>query len=96
MAFVSTLIFTIFFLSSVFSQNNSEADYYYEKGRIEYESEMYGFAEENLTRTLSIDPSRYRACAMLGDIKLKRKKREEALAWYNRSLELNGNQDDIL
>lgn len=94
MGVVSTVFSALFFLTPVFFQN-TDAAFYFQKGTVEFENAMYGYAEENLSRAVSFDPSLYRAYEMLGDIRLRQERRLEALAFYDRSLAENEAQDAV-
>jgi tetratricopeptide (TPR) repeat protein len=94
MAFVSTVFSAIFFLAPFFSQNG-DASFYFQKGTIEFDQGMYSFAEENLTRAASLDPSLHQAYNMLGDIRILQKRHHDALTFYGKSLEINDAQDSV-
>ena len=94
MGVVSTVFSALFFLTPVFFQN-TDAAFYFQKGTVEFENAMFGFAEENLTRAVALDPTIYRAYEMLGDIRLRQERRLEALAFYDRSLAQNDLQDAV-
>jgi tetratricopeptide (TPR) repeat protein len=87
------IFLTHFFLAQFFSQN-SDAAWFLEKGTVEFNAEMYSFAEENLHRAVSIDPSLFKAYALLGDIEIKKKHHHEALGFYSKSLIAFEAQDD--
>lgn len=78
----------------VFSQTDDSA-YYFQKGKIEFDETMYSYAEENLTRALSINPKIPAAYEMLGDIRLKKKHHREALSFYTQSIAVQENQDTV-
>jgi tetratricopeptide (TPR) repeat protein len=52
-------------------------------------------AEKSLLRAIQIDPSSYSAYKALGRLRLATNRRKEALDAYQRSLALNGSQNDI-
>jgi len=70
-------------------------DYYYEKGKLQYKTEMYDYARYNLEKALDLNPSLYQAAALLGHIHRIQNRKLRAIELYERSLSINGRQPDL-
>ncbi|MFW5807825.1 MAG: tetratricopeptide repeat protein [Spirochaetota bacterium] len=73
------------------------ADYahFEKKAIIEYDAEMYDFAQENFENAVRMNPSAYRSHAYLGHLAIKEGHRKEALIHYNTSLSIRDDQPDV-
>ena len=69
--------------------------YYFEKGRLQFQNEMYDFSIESLQRALEMDGTRYEAANMLAAIYGKRNAREKGIYYYRISLKINPGQPEI-
>ncbi len=69
--------------------------YYYHKGLLQYENEMYDYSIENMEKAADRDGSLYTALNVLGHIYVIKHKRDRAIKYYNDSLLVNNNQPDI-
>ena len=91
-----SIIFSIFlFPLDTSAKDYNNANYYLEKGRIQFDNQMYRFAQESLERAISIDTSLYAAANMLGEINQIQKDFIKAEQYFNLSLSINDNQDII-
>ncbi len=88
-------ILFIFILHSALSPARTW-QYYHKKGVVEYKEEMYDFALENLERSLELNPSDFEAANIMAEIYILKNKKEEAIVYFNRSLDINIKQPDIL
>ncbi len=69
--------------------------YYYKKGVIEYNVQMYDFAIENLERVLELNPKKYGAANIMADIYFMRNDKYKAMKYWGISLKINDRQPDI-
>ncbi|HSV95351.1 MAG TPA: tetratricopeptide repeat protein [Spirochaetota bacterium] len=70
-------------------------EYYYRRGTVQFEAEMYPAAMENLERALERNPSLYDAANKIARILITRNKKAEALDYLDRSLAIKPDQADI-
>ncbi len=90
---LAIVIFLILCANSAFTANTWQ--YYYKKGTIEYNHEMYEFAIENLTRALRLNDSLYQAANLIAEIYMKNNMKKKALEYYRKSLAINDTQHII-
>ncbi|MFW5771382.1 MAG: tetratricopeptide repeat protein [Spirochaetota bacterium] len=90
---LAIVIFFILCANSAFAANTWQ--YYYKKGKIEYNHEMYEFAIENLTRALRLNDSLYQAANLIAEIYMKNNIKKKALKYYRKSLVINDTQHVI-
>lgn len=69
--------------------------YYYRKGHIEYQANMFDFAIENLTKSLRLNKKHFLSANLLADIYLKKNDYKNALHYWKLSLQINDRQDTI-
>ena len=88
-----TVIISSLFANIAFSGKTWQ--YYYKKGTIEYNNEMYEFAIENLNRALQLNDSLYQAANLIAETYSKSDLKKKALEYYRKSLEINNSQHVI-
>jgi len=88
-------IFSLLLLSHIVAHAQNDWEYYLKKGTVQYREQMFGFALENLTRALTLNDTLTDAANMIGDIYARRHKIKKAIRYFNRSLEIKPEQDDI-
>lgn len=71
------------------------AAYYFRKGMLQYRAEMYDYAILNLQMALDGNPKLFRALNTLADIFIKRNNKQKGVELLERSLAINGSQEEI-
>ncbi len=69
--------------------------YYYRKGRVQFNAEMYDFAQFSLEKALELNPELYGAANILADIHAVKGDRRSVLEYLKLSITINGDQPDI-
>ncbi len=88
-------IIIILFVYPTFIYAETEAEFYYRRGKELYEAKQYNFAIENMEKALTADPTHYRAANMLGKIYRKKKLMKKSLDYYLMSHSANPSQSDV-
>lgn len=70
-------------------------EYYFERGSVQFRGEMYDNAILSLELCLEENPGSFAAANMLAEVYVKMNRREKALDYYRRSLEINDRQADV-
>ena len=86
-------ILLIFFVLCSFTAYAEDSwQYYYRKGTIEFNNEMYDFAVENLSRALEQNGSLYQAANLIAEIYMRNNMKKKALDYYVKSLSIDPSQ----
>jgi tetratricopeptide (TPR) repeat protein len=92
---INCAIALIISLAPVGSAHGAGWEYYYRKGSIQFDAELYPAAMENLERALELNPSLYDAANKMARILIARNRKREALDYLDRSLSIRADQADI-
>ena len=93
-AFFSLILFVLSI--QIFAQESAKWEIFEQKGVIQYEEQMYDFADEHLNRALEMNPKAYRSAKYLGFLYHHREDYNKALTFFLLSLDTNPDQDDAL
>lgn len=98
MSIIKYALFAMFLIFIVSPGRPEEKNwqYYHAKGVVEYKAGMYDFALDNLERSLELNPADYEAANIRAEIYILKNKKEDAIDYFNRSLNINIKQPDIL
>ena len=91
-AFFSLILFIL--SSQMFAQKFEKWEIFEQKGIIQYEEQMYDFADEHLNRALEMNPKAYRSAKYLGFLYHYKEDYNRALTFFLLSLDTNPKQDD--
>ncbi len=89
------IVLLFFVLYSYPAHGEDTWQYYYRKGTIEFNNEMYDFAVENLSRALKLNDSLYQAANLMAEIYMRNNMKKKALDYYVRSLSIDPTQHEI-
>ncbi|MCU0845977.1 MAG: tetratricopeptide repeat protein [Spirochaetes bacterium] len=92
---INCALAVIISLSAVSFVDGAGWEYYYRRGTIQFESEMYPAAMENLERALELNPSLYDAANKMARILIVLNKKRQALDYLDRSLAVKTDQADV-
>ena len=101
---MSTLNLIFICISAVFSQTGTPEksilqnswEYYFKKGKIQYDAGMYDYSYENMRNALAKKPDHYQAANMMAEILLIKNEKARALDFFEESLKIKNEQPDIL